>query len=104
MRRIIVSRFSGVLSAYGIHLADIVLERQEACASVYSPASLPALQERLSALEATVRQSPGREHLTLDLKKLKSDKYRCERLLPRQPPRPARAALRPRGHGAIYTS
>lgn len=35
MRKIIVSRFSGVLSAYGISAADVVCEKQEACATEY---------------------------------------------------------------------
>ncbi|CAN0130118.1 unnamed protein product, partial [Discosporangium mesarthrocarpum] len=35
IRRILVGRFSGILSAYGLSLADVVCERQEACATVY---------------------------------------------------------------------
>lgn len=56
MRRIVVSRFSGVLSAYGIHLADIVIEKQEPSATTYSPSSLPGLLARIDALEASGRQ------------------------------------------------
>ncbi len=51
IRRIVVSRFSGVLSAYGIHLADIVVEKQEPAAGVYGPASRSTLEARLAALE-----------------------------------------------------
>lgn len=35
MSRILVSRFSGVLSAYGLSAADVVCEKQEACAAEY---------------------------------------------------------------------
>ena len=56
MRRIVVSRFSGVLSAYGIHLADIVKEKQEPAAGVYGPQSIPALEARLDALEEAARE------------------------------------------------
>lgn len=35
MSRIHVSRFSGVLSAYGLSAADVVCEKQEACAAEY---------------------------------------------------------------------
>lgn len=35
MRRILVNRFSGVLSAYGLSEADVVCEKQEACAAEY---------------------------------------------------------------------
>lgn len=33
MTNILVSRFSGVLSAYGLSAADVVCEKQEACAA-----------------------------------------------------------------------
>jgi 5-oxoprolinase (ATP-hydrolysing) len=55
MRRIFVSRFSGVLSAYGIHLADIVMERQEPCASLYTPEAIPGLLARLDGLEKAAK-------------------------------------------------
>lgn len=35
MRNIFVSRFSGVLSAYGLSAADVVCEKQEASAAEY---------------------------------------------------------------------
>lgn len=56
MRRIIVSRFSGVLSAYGIHLADIVVEKQEPAAGKYDEESLSTLEARLDALEKAARE------------------------------------------------
>jgi 5-oxoprolinase (ATP-hydrolysing) len=56
MRRIIVSRFSGVLSAYGIHLADIAVEKQEPAAGKYDEESLPTLEARLDVLEKAARE------------------------------------------------
>ncbi|KAM3577612.1 hypothetical protein VYU27_000488 [Nannochloropsis oceanica] len=56
MRRIVVSRFSGVLSAYGIHLADIVVEKQEPAAGLYCPQSRSVLEARLDALEEAARE------------------------------------------------
>ena len=52
---IFIHRFSGILSAYGMGLADIVHEKQEPCALTYDPSTLSALQERVQALagEAT---------------------------------------------------
>lgn len=35
MSSILVNRFSGVLSAYGLSAADVVFEKQEACAAEY---------------------------------------------------------------------
>ena len=49
---IFVHRFSGILSAYGMGLADIVHEKQEPCALTYEPHNFPALDARLQALRA----------------------------------------------------
>lgn len=55
-------RFAGILSAVGIHLADIVQEAQEPCASSLSQDGqgneqvLRQLDERLDRLEAGVRE------------------------------------------------
>lgn len=46
-------RHSGVLSAYGLALADIVHEAQEPCSLVYGPASFAQLDLRTAALEET---------------------------------------------------
>lgn len=34
---VLIHRYSGVLSAYGMALADVVHEEQETCSKVYSP-------------------------------------------------------------------
>lgn len=46
-------RHSGVLSAYGMALADIVHEAQEPCSLVYEPASFAQLDLRMAALDKT---------------------------------------------------
>lgn len=50
--KIFIHRFAGILSAYGMGLADIVVEKQEPSAKVYGEENLPGLLERLSALSA----------------------------------------------------
>lgn len=45
-------RYAGVLSAVGIHLADIVQEAQEPTATQLSAAAMPDLQQRLTGLAA----------------------------------------------------
>jgi 5-oxoprolinase (ATP-hydrolysing) len=45
-------RYAGVLSAVGIHLADIVQEAQEPAAAELSSSELPGLAARLDGLAA----------------------------------------------------
>lgn len=45
-------RYAGVLSAVGIHLADIVQEAQEPTATQLSATAMPELQQRLTGLAA----------------------------------------------------
>jgi 5-oxoprolinase (ATP-hydrolysing) len=54
MRKIVVHRYSGVLSAYGLSLADVVEERQEPFSgSIRNPESLITLHARLAHLQTT---------------------------------------------------
>ncbi|CAI2166520.1 8587_t:CDS:10 [Funneliformis geosporum] len=50
IQKILIHRYSSVLSAYGLSLANVVYEVQEPCAEIYSEASLPKLQERIQIL------------------------------------------------------
>jgi 5-oxoprolinase (ATP-hydrolysing) len=50
--RIFIHRFSGILSAYGMGLADVVTERQRPSAAIYNEAALPELNRTLDALQA----------------------------------------------------
>lgn len=51
MRTIFVHRFSGILSAVGIGLADVVAEKQEPAAVPLNSGSVSQLEKRLAALE-----------------------------------------------------
>src|SRR6185437_9125551 len=50
IRKILVHRYSSVLSAYGLSLADVVHEVQEPCAKAFNSDSLPYLKERVQVL------------------------------------------------------
>jgi 5-oxoprolinase (ATP-hydrolysing) len=47
MRRVIVHPYSGILSAYGLSMADLVVERQMPTAEVYNPESLERCKVKL---------------------------------------------------------
>jgi N-methylhydantoinase A/oxoprolinase/acetone carboxylase beta subunit len=48
-----LSRYAGILSAVGIHLADIVQEAQEPAAEELTAKAVPGLRARLDVLAAT---------------------------------------------------
>nr|CAD7404141.1 unnamed protein product [Timema cristinae] len=50
MKTVFVHKYAGILSAYGMALADVVHEAQEPCAKIYEPESFSYLDERLDAL------------------------------------------------------
>lgn len=52
IKHILIHRYSSILSAYGLALADRAHERQEPCSSALSP----ELIDRLDALESSVRE------------------------------------------------
>lgn len=56
--RIVIHRHASILSAYGLALADRVVERQMPCSTVYDPAtdSLEVLRTSLDKLETEVHQ------------------------------------------------
>jgi 5-oxoprolinase (ATP-hydrolysing) len=51
MKKVLISRFGGILSAYGIGLADIVQEEQEPCSMEYTPENLKFFLKRLEELK-----------------------------------------------------
>ena len=61
LRAIFIHRFSGILSAYGMGLADIVHEEQEPCAQQYSSSTHPQVMQRAEALEQKARQALRRQ-------------------------------------------
>lgn len=54
MRKVVVHRYSGVLSAFGLSLADVVVEKQEPFSgSAAQPDSLESMHSRLSRLKGS---------------------------------------------------
>nr|XP_008122897.1 PREDICTED: 5-oxoprolinase [Anolis carolinensis] len=53
MSKVFIHKYSGILSAYGLALADVVHEAQEPCALAYGPEAFEQLDERIAALEET---------------------------------------------------
>ncbi|KAJ7338275.1 hypothetical protein JRQ81_011031 [Phrynocephalus forsythii] len=51
MSQVFIHKHSGILSAYGLALADVVHEAQEPCALAYTPEAYAQLDERIAALE-----------------------------------------------------
>ncbi|KAK3853136.1 hypothetical protein Pcinc_040305 [Petrolisthes cinctipes] len=51
METALVHRYAGILSAFGMALADVVHEAQEPCAKVYEAANFPYLESHVRALE-----------------------------------------------------
>ncbi|XP_053681292.1 5-oxoprolinase [Anopheles nili] len=52
MARVVMHKYAGILSAYGMALADVVHETQEPCGLELCPDNRAALKERLHALSA----------------------------------------------------
>ncbi|XP_057652765.1 5-oxoprolinase isoform X1 [Diorhabda carinulata] len=55
MTTVVVHKYAGILSAYGMALADVVHEAQESSALVYSPENFSYFDKRLFALEEQCR-------------------------------------------------
>ncbi|XP_037068536.1 5-oxoprolinase-like [Pollicipes pollicipes] len=56
MGTVFVHRYAGILSAFGMALADVVHEAQEPCGRPYTPEHFAYFDERLSALTEVCRQ------------------------------------------------
>ncbi|EDV21658.1 uncharacterized protein TRIADDRAFT_30232 [Trichoplax adhaerens] len=50
MSKVVIHRYSGILSAYGMALADVVHEQQEPCAATYKQSDFQQLDERIDYL------------------------------------------------------
>ncbi|EJT98042.1 cytoplasm protein [Dacryopinax primogenitus] len=61
MKKILIHKYSSILSAYGLALADRIYERQEPSSVTYSPSSLVQLRQRIDTLEADVRAELSRQ-------------------------------------------
>ncbi|KAK8078689.1 hypothetical protein PG994_002496 [Apiospora phragmitis] len=56
IRRIVIHKYSSVLSAYGMALAEVVQEAQEPSSEVLSETSLPRIDKRIAALKQRVAE------------------------------------------------
>jgi len=61
IQTVLIHRYSSILSAYGLALADRAFERQEPSSTAYTPESKPALLKRLDKLEDGVRAELKRQ-------------------------------------------
>ncbi|XP_063237134.1 5-oxoprolinase [Bacillus rossius redtenbacheri] len=61
MGKVFVHKYAGILSAYGMALADVVHEAQEPCSKLYRPDSFSYLDERLGVLEGQCREQLGQQ-------------------------------------------
>ncbi|XP_073411157.1 5-oxoprolinase [Dendrobates tinctorius] len=57
MKTVFIHKYGGVLSAFGMALADVVHEAQEPCSVLYSKDSFLLLEERIAALETQCIES-----------------------------------------------
>ncbi|KAM6033035.1 5-oxoprolinase [Chlamydotis macqueenii] len=57
MGTVFIHKYSGILSAYGLALADVVHEAQAPCALRYEPSAFARLDERIAALERECRDA-----------------------------------------------
>lgn len=55
MSTILIHKYAGILSAYGMALADVVCEAQEPCGLDYSAANVDVIRNRLNALSQQCR-------------------------------------------------
>ncbi|EEB95018.1 hypothetical protein MPER_06078, partial [Moniliophthora perniciosa FA553] len=66
MSKILIHRFSSILSAYGMALADRVFEQQEPCSSVYSNETKSHLLSRIERLRGEVVDELKRQGFSED--------------------------------------
>lgn len=55
MSKIVIHKYAGILSAYGMALADVVFETQEPCGLEYSAVNVDMIRTRLNALSQQCR-------------------------------------------------
>ncbi len=64
--KIFIHRFSGILSAFGIGMADVVVDRQTPSSAVYSPQILPEIQRQLDGLRKQAFAELARQGFSAD--------------------------------------
>ncbi|MCP4182248.1 MAG: 5-oxoprolinase, partial [Hyphomicrobiales bacterium] len=68
--KIFIHRFAGILSAYGMGLADVVVEQQEPAATIYQRENWPLIEERLEILSSKAKQKLMKQGYETDQIKL----------------------------------
>lgn len=77
IRKIVIHRFAGVLSAYGLGLADVVVEKQEPASQVFREETLPLLLGRLEALtQKAVEEIKRQGDYQLEIRRYLNMRYR----------------------------
>ncbi|KAK0077725.1 hypothetical protein PV326_009864, partial [Microctonus aethiopoides] len=66
MGTVFVHKYAGILSAYGMALADVVEEAQEPCADIYEPGSFQRFKNRFDILSNEVRDKLNKQGFTDD--------------------------------------
>lgn len=66
MLMVLICRYAGILSAVGIHLADIVQEAQEPAAEELTAKTIPGLMSRLDSLAAAAADQLTAQGFTPD--------------------------------------
>lgn len=71
IKEILIHRYSSVLSAYGMALADVVEEVQEPCTMEFTTENIEVLNDRLKSLEKTAvdkleKQGFGKENIEIE--------------------------------------
>jgi 5-oxoprolinase (ATP-hydrolysing) len=71
MKTVFIHKYAGILSAYGMALADVVHESQEPCALTYTPDNFKSLDETLATLtercvQELLSQGFDRQHISTE--------------------------------------
>lgn len=61
MTKVLIHRYAGILSAYGMALADVVEEAQEPCSMTYAAGNIPAIDARIKALSMKCTEALHRQ-------------------------------------------
>jgi 5-oxoprolinase (ATP-hydrolysing) len=76
MKKVMIHKYSGVLSAYGLSLADVVAERQEPCSKVWSQESYDNyIRDRLMSMREQVIQELTNEKNRFKMENVETEEY-----------------------------
>lgn len=72
IRRILIHRYSSLLSAYGISLAEITTEATEPSSLTLTPAAMPRIHERVAFLKAKIESDLRSQDIGQDVVKFQT--------------------------------